>query len=32
VEYFEGHARSGDIRAAKVRGTCPSWLAEALDK
>jgi sulfopropanediol 3-dehydrogenase len=31
VEYFEGHARSGDIRAAKVRGTRPAWLAEALD-
>jgi len=31
VELFEGHARSGDIRAAKVRGTRPEWLAEALD-
>jgi len=31
VEYFEGHARSGDLRAAKVRGTRPAWLAEALD-
>src|SRR5580700_3518311 len=31
VEYFEGHARSGDIRAAKARGTRPAWLAEALD-
>jgi sulfopropanediol 3-dehydrogenase len=31
VELFEGHARSGDIRAAKVRGTRPAWLAEALD-
>jgi sulfopropanediol 3-dehydrogenase len=31
VEYFEGHARSGDIRAAKIRGTRPGWLAEALD-
>jgi sulfopropanediol 3-dehydrogenase len=31
VELFEGHARSGDIRAAKVRGTRPSWLSVALD-
>jgi sulfopropanediol 3-dehydrogenase len=31
VELFEGHARSGDIRAAKVRGGRPQWLAEALD-
>src|SRR5215469_2310980 len=31
VELFEGHARSGDIRAAKVRGTRPDWLAAALD-
>jgi sulfopropanediol 3-dehydrogenase len=30
VELFEGHARSGDIRAAKVRGTRPAWLTEAL--
>ena len=30
VELFEGHARSGDVRAAKVRGTRPDWLAEAL--
>jgi sulfopropanediol 3-dehydrogenase len=30
VELFEGHARSGDIRAAKVRGTRPDWLTEAL--
>jgi len=30
VELFEGHARSGDIRAAKVRGTRPAWLVEAL--
>ncbi len=30
VELFEGHARSGDIRAAKVRGTRPAWLATAL--
>lgn len=21
-----------DIQAAKIRGTCPAWLAEALDK
>jgi sulfopropanediol 3-dehydrogenase len=31
VELFEGHARSGDIRAAKVGGTRPEWLTEALD-
>jgi sulfopropanediol 3-dehydrogenase len=31
VELFEGHARSGDIRAGKVRGTRPQWLADALD-
>ena len=31
VELFEGHARSGDIRAAKVDGPRPRWLAEALD-
>jgi sulfopropanediol 3-dehydrogenase len=30
VELFEGHARSGDIRAAAVDGTTPDWLAEAL--
>lgn len=30
VELFEGHARSGDVRAAKVRGTRPDWLTEAL--
>ena len=32
VELFEGHARSGDIRAAKIRGTRPGWLAQALDR
>ncbi len=32
VELFEGHARSGDIRAAKIRGTRPDWLAEALGR
>jgi sulfopropanediol 3-dehydrogenase len=32
VELFEGHARSGDIRAAKIRGTRPAWLAEALGR
>jgi sulfopropanediol 3-dehydrogenase len=32
VEMFEGHARSGDIRAAKVYGTRPAWLAQALDQ
>jgi sulfopropanediol 3-dehydrogenase len=25
VELFEGHARSGDIRAAKHHGTTPPW-------
>jgi sulfopropanediol 3-dehydrogenase len=30
VELFEGHARSGDIRAAAVEGSTPDWLAEAL--
>jgi sulfopropanediol 3-dehydrogenase len=32
VELFEGHARSGDIRAAKVDGPRPRWLAQALDR
>jgi len=32
VELFEGHARSGDIRAAKIRGERLGWLAEALDQ
>jgi sulfopropanediol 3-dehydrogenase len=32
VELFEGHARSGDIRAAKVDGPRPAWLASALDQ
>jgi sulfopropanediol 3-dehydrogenase len=31
VELFEGHARSGDLRAAKVGQTRPAWLAAALD-
>ena len=31
VEQFEGHARSGDIRAGKIRGSRPGWLARALD-
>jgi sulfopropanediol 3-dehydrogenase len=31
VELFEGHARCGDLRAAKVAGTRPGWLAQALD-
>jgi sulfopropanediol 3-dehydrogenase len=30
VELFEGHARSGDIRAAAVDGAAPDWLTEAL--
>jgi sulfopropanediol 3-dehydrogenase len=25
VESFEGHARSGDVRVAKYRGTALSW-------
>jgi sulfopropanediol 3-dehydrogenase len=25
VELFEGHARSGDVRAAKYTGTTPAW-------
>ena len=25
VEFFEGHARSGDVRAAKYRGTALDW-------
>jgi sulfopropanediol 3-dehydrogenase len=29
VELFEGHARSGDIRAAALDGGQPSWLTEA---
>ena len=29
VETFEGHARSGDIRAAAVTGEALPWLAEA---
>jgi len=32
VELFEGHARSGDIRAARVDGPRPGWLAQALDE
>jgi sulfopropanediol 3-dehydrogenase len=31
VELFEGHARSGDLRAARVRGTRPDWLVQAVD-
>jgi sulfopropanediol 3-dehydrogenase len=29
VELFEGHARSGDIRAAALDGAQPPWLTEA---
>jgi sulfopropanediol 3-dehydrogenase len=32
VERFEGHARSGDLRAAIVRGTRPDWLIAATDQ
>jgi sulfopropanediol 3-dehydrogenase len=28
VETFEGHARSGDLRAARASGLTPTWLAE----
>ncbi|MEU8804207.1 histidinol dehydrogenase [Spirillospora sp. NPDC048819] len=28
VELFEGHARSGDVRAAKYAGTKPAWASE----
>jgi sulfopropanediol 3-dehydrogenase len=30
VELFEGHARSGDIRAAAARGQRPDWLTDAI--
>jgi sulfopropanediol 3-dehydrogenase len=30
VELFEGHARSGDVRAAALDGGAPQWLTEAL--
>jgi sulfopropanediol 3-dehydrogenase len=26
AEFFEGHARSGDIRATRVRGELPAWV------
>jgi sulfopropanediol 3-dehydrogenase len=29
VELFEGHARSGDIRAAKLDGALPAWARQA---
>jgi sulfopropanediol 3-dehydrogenase len=29
VELFEGHARSGDIRAAALDGAMPGWAREA---
>jgi len=29
VELFEGHARSGDLRAAALDGGKPQWLTEA---
>jgi sulfopropanediol 3-dehydrogenase len=32
VELFEGHARSGDIRAAALDGAAPAWLTEALSR
>ena len=30
VELFEGHARSGDVRAAKIRGTPLPWAPKSL--
>jgi sulfopropanediol 3-dehydrogenase len=30
VELFEGHARSGDIRAAALDGVTPQWLSDAI--
>jgi sulfopropanediol 3-dehydrogenase len=30
VELFEGHARSGDLRAAALDGAAPDWLTTAL--
>ncbi|GAA3513574.1 histidinol dehydrogenase [Actinocatenispora rupis] len=32
VELFEGHARSGDVRAAAYRGTPLSWTDHVLDR
>jgi sulfopropanediol 3-dehydrogenase len=32
VERFEGHARSGDVRAAKYRGTGLSWSDHTFEK
>lgn len=29
VERFEGHARSGDLRVARVNGTTPDWATQA---
>lgn len=31
VELFEGHARSGDVRAAKHAGTRPAWASRPAD-
>jgi sulfopropanediol 3-dehydrogenase len=30
VELFEGHARSGDLRAAALDGGAPDWLTAAI--
>ncbi len=30
VELFEGHARSGDVRVAKLDGNPPAWMKEAM--
>lgn len=30
VESFEGHARAGDVRAAKIRGTALSWAPDTV--
>ena len=32
VEYFEGHARSGDVRAAKYRGAALTWSDHEFNK
>ena len=32
VELFEGHARSGDLRAAALDGAAPDWLTAAHDR
>ena len=29
VEFFEGHARSGDLRVVRAGGAEPRWMTEA---